>query len=618
MRSVGVLAVVTATLVLTSACGDGSGTPPTNEAPVAKVEVPACTVSVPCTFRSTSTDDEAVTEWSWDFDDDNQPDADTETAAWTYGTVGDHSVRLTVYDAHGLSHTTTTAVPVANTPPTAAFTHECDAADCTFTSTSSDVAPGTIASHAWTFGDGATADVTSPTHSYTVTAPTDFTVTLTVTDNEGATDVETRTITVSPVPTVNTPPTANFTQTCTRVDCTFISTSSDPAPGSIASHAWTFGDGGTANGNSPSHRYSVTAPTDFTVTLTVTDNQGATAVATKTITVDPTPPANEPPVARFTFSCASTVCTFVNTSYDHGGQVTASAWTFGDGGTSTETSPTHGYTVTTATEFTVTLTVTDDEGATGVASQTFTLDPNATNVPPTAAFDSWCYGDGCIFTSTSTDAAPGTILNYAWTFGDGTASEWNNWIFAKHLETHVYSITGRTSFTVTLTVTDNEGATSVATKTITLTPLPPAVQGCTTSGKRVECVLDIPARSTLRLKLLQVQCDLRHWDLSRVSTPPPVGDQLYLSVCSQPVGKDVGVFGGTMDELWVYESGTQARIWFTQGDERPSEPPRGPPAGQVSGTFPNWTLNFDDGDNAGAPGEPNFTDLIIGVQATQR
>jgi hypothetical protein len=68
----------------------------------------------------------------------------------------------------------------------------------------------------------------------------------------------------------------------------------------------------------------------------------------------------------------------------------------------------------------------------------------------------------------------------------------------------------------------------------------------------------------------------------------------------------------------MYEAGTQARIWFTQGTARPGEPTRGPPAGQLSGNFPDWTLSFDDGDNAGAPGEPNFTDLVVGVQAVQR
>ena len=84
--------------------------------------------------------------------------------------------------------------------------------------------------------------MSAPTHSYIIAAPTDFTVTLTVTDNEGATDVETQTVTVAPAP-VNTPPTAAFTQVCDAANCRFASSSTDVAPGTIVSHAWTFGDG---------------------------------------------------------------------------------------------------------------------------------------------------------------------------------------------------------------------------------------------------------------------------------------------------------------------------------------------------------------------------------------
>jgi len=35
----------------------------------------------------------------------------------------------------------------------------------------------------------------------------------------------------------------------------------------------------------------------------------------------------------------------------------------------------------------------------------------------------------------------------------------------------------------------------------------------------------------------------------------------------------------------------------------------------VTGTFPNWTINFEDGDNAGGEGEPDFTDVVLGVEA---
>jgi PKD repeat protein len=615
MRSIGLLLVVTATLVLAASCSDGAGTPPRdNTAPVANFDLPSCTLDAPCEFVSTSTDDDEVLQWTWDLNGDNASDASTATASYTYRTAGTFNVSLTVFDAEGLSHKKTSSItiapPAVNTPPTAGFTHTCNGLECTFTSTSSDAAPGTIATYAWTFGDDATADVANPSHTYTVTGATDFTVTLTVTDNEGATDLETQTLTATPAAPVN-PPSAGFTHSCAMAVCTFASTSSDVAPGTIAGYAWTFGDGGTATGNSVVHTYAVTAAAPFSVTLTVTDSDGWTDVETRTITVDPLPPTNAPPTARFTYSCIAAVCTFVNSSFDHGGRIARQAWTFGDGGSSTVSTVSHDYAVTGPSQFTVTLTVTDNGGATAVASQDISIDPTAANLPPTASFVSWCYGDGCLFTSKSTDPAPGKIFDYAWSFGDGVTAEWKNWAFSEHREAHSYTVSARTQFPVTLTVTDNEGATAVSTQIVTVSPLPPAAQGCTTSGSNVECVLDIPTRSTLRLTLNGISCSLDQ----KISVPPPSGDQMFLAVCGRKVGDTSGIFGGAMDELWVYEAGGQARIWFTRAT---SKLVLNPPEGRLEGTWPNWTLSFEDGDHPGAPGEPDFSDVVIGVRATAR
>lgn len=60
------------------------------------------------------------------------------------------------------------------------------------------------------------------------------------------------------------------------------STSSDP-DGSIASWAWTFGDGGTASGATVSHTYTTAG--SYTAQLTVTDNQGATGSTSAPISV---------------------------------------------------------------------------------------------------------------------------------------------------------------------------------------------------------------------------------------------------------------------------------------------------------------------------------------------
>ena len=623
MRSMGLLAVVSGTLVLGSSCSEGRDLiRPENEAPVANFELPACTIDEPCEFVSTSTDDAAVTGWSWDYNGDNTPDANTATAEYTYRTAGTFDVSLTVFDAEGLSHRKTSRItidPAVNTPPTAGFTYSCNGLDCTFANTSSDAAPGTIATYAWTFGDNATSDQASPTHTYTVTAPTEFTVTLTVTDNEGATDAETQTIPVTPAAPVN-PPTAGFTQTCTLLVCEFVSTSADVAPGAIVSYAWTFGDGGTATGNKPSHTYNVSARTEFTVTLTVTDNEGFTGVATRTVTVDPVPPLNNPPTASFSYSCAAAVCTFTSTATDpEGPPIAAFAWTFGDGAQTTGNIATHTYAISAITEFTVTLTVTDVGGATTAASQTISVNPDpSANTPPTASFESNCYGDGCAFINKSTDASPGAIVSYAWTYGDGGTSSRNTacfpWTERCGLGRHVYSITGPTTFTVTLTVTDNLGAVAVASKTITVKPLPPAVQGCTTSGKIVECVLDIPTRSSLVLNVLGVSCDLGG---QNVSAPPPVLAVMFINVCNKVhVGDSNGIFAGNDEGRYLYQAGTQARIWFRQSDS--AGHPLNPAQGRLEGTYPNWTISYDDGDHPDVPGEPDFADLVLGVQATVR
>lgn len=86
-----------------------------------------------------------------------------------------------------------------------------------------------------------------------------------------------------PIGGANTPPSAAFTSNCQANGCAFDATGSNDPDGSIASYAWTFGDGTTATGATPSHSY--TAGGGYTVGLTVTDNNGATATVTHNVTV---------------------------------------------------------------------------------------------------------------------------------------------------------------------------------------------------------------------------------------------------------------------------------------------------------------------------------------------
>ena len=161
--------------------------------------------------------------------------------------------------------------------------------------------------------------------------------------------------------TANQPPTAAFGSSCSGLTCAFSSSSSDP-DGSISSYAWTFGDGGTSSVQNPSYTYA--AGGTYLVTLTVTDNQGATSSVSHSVTVSG---GNQVPVAAFTSSCSGLDCAFTSTSSDPDGTISAYSWSFGDGGTSTLPNPSHTYGA--AGTYTVTLTVTDNQGATGVVSQ---------------------------------------------------------------------------------------------------------------------------------------------------------------------------------------------------------------------------------------------------------
>jgi len=79
----------------------------------------------------------------------------------------------------------------------------------------------------------------------------------------------------------NQAPVANFSANCTELVCQFNGSTSSDADGSIASYAWSFGDGRTGSGATASNSYA--AAGSYNVTLTVTDDRGATGSRTTTV-----------------------------------------------------------------------------------------------------------------------------------------------------------------------------------------------------------------------------------------------------------------------------------------------------------------------------------------------
>jgi lysophospholipase L1-like esterase len=82
----------------------------------------------------------------------------------------------------------------------------------------------------------------------------------------------------------NVAPTASFTASCTDLSCTFDGAGSSDSDGTIASHAWNFGDGSqSASGSVVSHAYA--SGGTYTVTLTVTDDDGDAGTQSQSVTV---------------------------------------------------------------------------------------------------------------------------------------------------------------------------------------------------------------------------------------------------------------------------------------------------------------------------------------------
>jgi N-acetylmuramoyl-L-alanine amidase len=81
----------------------------------------------------------------------------------------------------------------------------------------------------------------------------------------------------------NLPPVASFASQCVGLECAFDGSASYDPEGTSLTYAWGFGDGGSASGEMASHTYA--SDGTYSVTLTVTDAQGATDSLTQDVTV---------------------------------------------------------------------------------------------------------------------------------------------------------------------------------------------------------------------------------------------------------------------------------------------------------------------------------------------
>ena len=420
---------------------------------------------------ASSDSDGAVVSYGWNFGDATATGSGV-ALNHTYTDEGTFSATLTVADDDGTNASQSVSIivgppnqlPAASagaTPPTG------DAPlSVSFDGSGSSDVDGVIVDYLWNFADGSmSASGMTVTHTYAVDGA--YVATLTVTDDDGASNTSGVSITVNVPPPPNQEPIAVASATPASgkapLNTTLSAENSSDPDGSIAAYVWDFGDGSsTVAGSRVQHSYINSG--SYTATLMVTDDQAASATASVVITVAA---ANVAPTALFTGSPITgkaplSVDFDGSASTDPDGVMTSYEWDFGDG-TPGASGVINSHTYAAEGAYTVTLRVRDDDAA--IALTTTLITVTAPNQSPVASFG-FAPGSGkaplpIVFDASASGDSDGAIANYIWDFGDESTAG------SGVATAHTY---GAGSFTVTLTVVDDDGATHTQVQTLSIQP----------------------------------------------------------------------------------------------------------------------------------------------------
>ncbi|MEQ4518932.1 PKD domain-containing protein [Pseudarthrobacter sp. B907] len=457
---------------------------------------------------STSSDANGpIASYAWAFGDGSTGTG--VTAQHSYAAAGSYDIRLTVTDNSGstasVTRTVTVTAPPPNQPPVAAFTSSVTNLAAAFDATGSKDPDGTISSYAWDFGDGGSGTGATASHSYAAAGT--YQVTLTVTDGAGATGQLTQAVTVTAPPanalvaadafgrtttggfgtadvggawtvagggsnfsvangagaaTIGTAGASRYAYLNSVATADYdgrITVSADKVPNGGGMFATLVGR--RANNNEYRAKIKVAATGAVSLYLTKVVAGAETTVAGPLAIGGLTLAANDPAIIRLKLD--GTAPTAVSGKVWRASAAEPVAWqlTVSDATAALQAAGAAGaggYVSGSSTNLPVVLRLDNLNITAGGAAP-------APNAAPTAAFTSTVNALQASFDGTGSADTDGTVAGYAWNFGDGATG-------SGAAASHSYAAAG--TYQVTLTVTDNAGATGTITQAVTVTGNPPA------------------------------------------------------------------------------------------------------------------------------------------------
>lgn len=521
-----------------------------------------------------------------------------------------YEISVTVTDKDGGSGSTTRSLSVAGVAPTptiaGAPNSTTEGAKISLSALATDPSPiDTKAgfAYAWTVTKNGAAytDGTGDTLDFSPDDNGIYVVNLTATDQDGAVGSTSQSITVTnvaPTATITGPPASSPEGTA----LTLGSIATDPGIADTLSYVWSVTRDGKDYSGSTDAGFTFT-PVDngtYAVSLTVTDDDGDSTTTDATIEVTNVPPSaailheldtdeNDAPTAA-----EGSEITLEASAEDAGVEDTLTyAWSVTkDGDPYTDGEGTHfSFTPDDNGSYVVTLTVTDNDGASGSDSLTIAVTNVAPTVAITGAPETSSEGTEISLGSSVADAGSADTLTYVWSvtkdgddYDDGEGTSFS------------FTPNDNGSYVVSLTVTDDEGASTTDTKTIAVTNVAPSIQiNGAPSGHILEG--DSVALSVALSDPGSSDTQVYTWSVTRNGVPESIGaSEEHATTFGGPAGDD-GTYVISLTVTDKDGASTTDSVTIEVDNVAPTATITGAPTSSVEGT----TINL--GSSVGDPGE---------------